>query len=561
MRSTHRILLALPFGALAVSSTALAQIPYGGQVFHQQLPFGQDAVGGSIRASLTGQSSPDVVTLIGTQPILSVAPGLHDTSVQIPVSANDVATLPGMGQNGRDALALVNTNGIQLWTWDVHTQTGLAAGVGSMEWADARLIRVADLNQDGAFDFCGVAASGTKVLVSLQIAGSWPLFDTLSIGSQIHDLTAADLDGDGLAEIAMATDDGLQISSIDGINRKSFPRAVLGSWLPFDSVAVLSDAVIGDRIAWLTVGGTPLEQRLLLMDLAGSTEPPLSLTPLLEGVSLVAGDLTGDGAEELVIASRSMEQHLVLLNVSLLGPVTFDLLNASVLLPFGGGIPDHNYRGRAALLDSDGDGDLDIAFGRSGESRESILVVNNVVDAFSIAPMPHFTEIVSTTAGQALRITMQDGPESASRATHLEIVVWHQPAYPGPIEPIALGRQRFALGASGDFAPLLNHPLDVAFRMQVPSSSVQIFEMRPVRMAAGAVVETFAGYLGAYSPQLSVLQQMQVDFYGVLFDGITNPTLQAIPFPDDGVLIGGSVPRPNLEPTSGGSSPGPGSGH
>lgn len=560
MRSTHQNLLALSMGALAASSAAFAQIPYAGQVFHQELSGGPGAVGGSIRISLTGQSSPDVVTLVGTQPVLNVAPGLHDTSVQIPAAANDIATLPGMGQNGRDALALVNTNGIQLWTWDIHTQTGLAAGVGTTDWQGAKLIRVADLNQDGAHDFYGVAASGSKALISLQVAGSWPLYVFVSAGSRIHDLAAADLDGDGLAEIALATDEGLYISSIDGTILKSFPRAVLGTWLPSDSVAVVSDVMIGDCFAWLTVAGTPLEQRLHLMDLAGDTEPPLSLTSILQGVSLAAGDLTGDGADELVIASRSMEQHLVLLNVSSISSQTFDLLNASVLLPFGGGTPDPDYHGRAAFLDSDGDRDLDVAFGRSSESRESILVVNSVVDAFSIAPMPQSTAIVSSTGGQSLRVTIQDAPQSAIRATHLEIVVWHQPTYPGPIDPIALGRQRFALGDEGDFSPILNQNLDVAFRMQVPSSSVQIFEMRPVRMVSGAVVETFAGFLGAYSPQLSILQQMQSDFYSVMFDGIINPTLQAIPFPDDGVLIGGSVPRPNLEPTSGGSAPGPGSG-
>ena len=208
---------------------------------------------------------------------------------------------------------------------------------------------VADLDGDGLPDLA--AAAGTKgVSVALRKAGGFAPPTAYATG-EARGLVAGDFDGDGKPDLVVATADGIAL--LRGKGDGSFAAAERS---PVDSV--LGPIVAGDfdrdgklDVAVMVAGG---RVAVLLGKGDGSFRPATSYGGLSGRTMLVAGDVDGDGKTDFVIAGGAGRVLALLGN----GDGTFRSGPVTQL-----GIEDIFYA--LAAGDLDGDGKLDLAVARA----------------------------------------------------------------------------------------------------------------------------------------------------------------------------------------------------
>jgi hypothetical protein len=219
--------------------------------------------------------------------------------------------------------------GLGLWLAEGERSASLrspAASATALAWpsdgsAGAPLIAAGDLNGDLKQELLIAMQVGTKgaivIAESRKLAGSdvwqWQLgtpqeisYVPSSLGAA-GQLTLLDLDGDGVLDLLL---------------RAVAPRAVLVFWGrgngSFDFSAAQTIEVPGsvvNALTWLNLDNTPTRELALLTDTRvyalSLTErkirAPVALTtsqnvPLTGGALLAAGDVSGDGVDDLVVA-------------------------------------------------------------------------------------------------------------------------------------------------------------------------------------------------------------------------------------------------------------------
>ena len=169
----------------------------------------------------------------------------------------------------------------------------------------------ADFDQDGDVDLVVGHAAGVLTLLLNQGDGTLvPAPGTFSVGSAVNAVVAADLDGDGVPEVAAAGRLGLF--------------------------------------------GTGLVE---VLEVTGGGFLPLVTVPLVgpEPISIAAADLDGDGDGDLAVADYLTGSATVILNGGLSG-----------WLPFSYALPPEPTSIAAEDVDGDGDADLQVATGAPG---------------------------------------------------------------------------------------------------------------------------------------------------------------------------------------------------
>jgi len=262
--------------------------------------------------------------------------------------------------------------------WFALAQTVPALGSGTPSHSQV----AADFNGDGHLDLA-VATSGSPTTVRVLPGRGDGTFGTphdfVDATLSIHALFSADLDGDGRAELISIGSSRLQQWHWDSAGQVSErPMPVVPTGMSLGGGAVLRMAADGQRLALVAedvIGG----QRMLWRQSApGVFAAPTTLPARNSAYQhlALAGDINGDGHDDLVYAGSEPGDTLVLLQQA----------NGSFVAgPAIAGLPNTvHYR----LVDFNGDGLADIAYADSTSGVVFIGVLLQQADhSFAAGPV------------------------------------------------------------------------------------------------------------------------------------------------------------------------------
>ncbi|NWJ40557.1 MAG: VCBS repeat-containing protein [Geothrix sp.] len=224
-------------------------------------------------------------------------------------------------------------------------------------------VAVGDLNGDGRMDIVVAASGANSVLVFTQTAtGTFNPPVAYAVGGDAQAVTVADLDGNGLADIAVATTANA-VSVLLQTSAGTFAPAVDYA-TGIQPVAIRAADVDGDgKLDLLTANfgaaTNPDGQGLsvLIQGAPGTFAAPVHYATAYRAVALAVGDLNGDGKPDIAVACEGLPGDPGAVSVFLQTPpaaATPGVFLAAV-----------NYRGTwgpmgVAIADMDGDGHPDL---------------------------------------------------------------------------------------------------------------------------------------------------------------------------------------------------------
>jgi len=266
------------------------------------------------------------------------------------------------------------------------TQSGLGAPFVNCLW-----VRAADIDGDGDEDLVALAEFAAEIRVYLNddVAGpgtgdgtSWTEAVPELAVRFLADIVPADLDGDGDSDVVLGGASGgrfVWFENVDGSGTATgWEGHVISGGHTAAGLPTVAD-VDGDGDLDIAVGVGGTSNQLVWfenVDLGGSgtgnasswTEHVISA---LDVPALRAGDLDGDGDMDLAVVAESPDAWIALLNDDVAGPGTGD--GTSWTQATIASLSDPT---RVEVADLDGDGDLDVAGTRAGNTAYAFLNVD-----------------------------------------------------------------------------------------------------------------------------------------------------------------------------------------
>lgn len=221
-------------------------------------------------------------------------------------------------------------------------------------------VAVGDLNGDGRMDIVVAASGANSVLVFTQTAtGTFNAPVAYAVGGDPQAVTVADLDGNGLADIAAATTANT-VSVLLQTGAGVFASAV-GYPTGVQPVAIKAVDLNGDgKLDLLTANyGASLSPgtqglSVLIQGAPGTFAAPVHYPTDYRASGLAVGDLNGDGSPDVAVACAGLPGYPGAVSVFIQGGIVAGAL-----------LPPVNYTGAwgpmgVALADLDGDGRPDL---------------------------------------------------------------------------------------------------------------------------------------------------------------------------------------------------------
>lgn len=320
----------------------------------------------SIVGEFTGDAMLDAVVLRGARPSLIVGPRFYGLVIGLGAADDiyDVATLPNAGTGaGTDAILSVGMLGLCAWNLAPGSEpaeflpTILAGG----DWLGSQRLQVGDFDGSGYDDVAALDADLRTVRLLLDVGVAPVSGATITASASVRSMAAADQDADGVAELLLGTDAGIETHRIDDqTGGTSFVTQSIAR------LAVLRKSS-GDRIVFLTPAGAGPAQFLVNGGEAGAAGPPLSLGSTLRATGLATYDADLDGDDEAWVTHQFSHEGVRFENRTIPGPPpgggTFAFTDVE-FVPLHDPASEPNLTSIAdpVTADFDGDGDEDVLF-------------------------------------------------------------------------------------------------------------------------------------------------------------------------------------------------------
>jgi hypothetical protein len=334
-------------------------------------------VNGIAVADLDGNGLPDILGMVSTSVDGSATPGYISARYQM--SAGQFALPPtrfGVGSgpanfvladlngDGRPDLVVANASDATVTVRladPAHPGSFLPATVLSTPGRMPLDVAVADLNGDGLPDIAVAASGANSVLVFSQTTGgAFAAPVAIAVGGDPQAVTVGDLDGNGLPDLAVATSANavsvlLQTSAgtfapaVDyatGVNPSAIKAVDLNGDGKLDLLTANYGAATGPNTLGLSV--------LLQGSTAGTFPTHAEYATDYRSAALAVGDLDGDGHPDVVVANAGLPGAPGSVSV-----LRQDPANPGKLLPASNSLGLWGPLG-VAIADMDGDGHPDL---------------------------------------------------------------------------------------------------------------------------------------------------------------------------------------------------------
>ena len=326
---------ALPLAALILCTpVSLAQQPGVPTTMNSFLPIGDASATPYGRATVLdadGDSLADIFFLHGTEIEGVFAPGVFMSFYDWIGWGNDVACLPGGASSGADALLSVGSSGLlngllshelvlsgnpASWSW---------SAMELQDWTDAKRLDCRVLSSE-TWIF-GLQSNWRTVRACTGSGLSWTEGALFTTTFDVTEIGAMDYQGDGTLDVAVVGGSRWEIWTRDGSPFDPWTRAASGVQSGFTLLDLAVGAQSGNSAEWVAFlaskNETPERSAVIVRDSAG-TQTPEEIAGQPDAIAVEAGDLNGDGHDDLVLSIRADAAMLVAVNQSTGSSPAFD---------------------------------------------------------------------------------------------------------------------------------------------------------------------------------------------------------------------------------------------
>jgi hypothetical protein len=331
---------ALPLAALILCTpVSLAQMAGVPTTMNSFLPIGEASGTPYGRATVLDadrDSLEDIFFLHGTEIEGVFAPGVFMSFYDWISTGDDnydVACLPDGAISGADALLSVGSSGLLSrelvlnenngsWSWSATTLEN--------SWADAKRLDCRVLA--GETWIFGLQTNGVQpnlrtMRARAEIGSGWTEGALFTTTFDVTEIGAMDYQGDGTLEVAVIGGSRWEIWSRNGSAFDPWTRAASGVQSGFTLLDLAVGAQSGNSAEWVAFlasnNETPDRSCLIVRDSAG-TQTPEEISGQPDAIAVEAGDLNGDGHDDLVLSIRADAAMLVAVNQSTGSSPAFD---------------------------------------------------------------------------------------------------------------------------------------------------------------------------------------------------------------------------------------------
>jgi hypothetical protein len=325
---------------------------------------------GIAAADLTSDGRVDIVSANLIDQTIDVSIGNGDGTFQAPTQPSASTSPPAI------VAADLTNNGIKdlIIPYESTNEVAIVLGRGDGSFQAPILVptgkgpsavAVGDFNDDGIPDIAVTNEIDDSVTILLGVGnGTFIKGNTLSTQIQPSSITAADLTGDGELDLVVSNFYSSSISIFYGEGNGNFQNQVVLPVGNLPSNPVVAD-FNGDGLPDIAVADSRSEVTVFLATGLRSYAPALRFHAGPGADALAAGNLTGDGKIDLVVADSSSSGSSYIMVLLGNGDGTF---TTGQTLSVAGDPTS------LALADMTGDGKLDIIAGNGGDTDLSLFV-------------------------------------------------------------------------------------------------------------------------------------------------------------------------------------------